>query len=70
MTRPHYYVPTGGHPAQTELTTDRAMFTEAYAVLPRPATASRSRVTRRAVAPAAASDAGSPGTGVLIGSRT
>ncbi|UYM04194.1 bifunctional allantoicase/(S)-ureidoglycine aminohydrolase [Solicola gregarius] len=30
-----YYVPTGGHPAQTELTTDRAVFTEAYAVLPR-----------------------------------
>lgn len=30
-----YYVPTGGLPAQTELTTDRAMFTEAYAVLPR-----------------------------------
>ncbi|TWP37135.1 bifunctional allantoicase/(S)-ureidoglycine aminohydrolase [Leekyejoonella antrihumi] len=31
----HYYVPHGGHPAQTELLTDRAMFTEAYAVLPR-----------------------------------
>ncbi len=31
----HYYVPTGGLPAQTELTTDRAIFTEAYAVLPR-----------------------------------
>ena len=30
-----YYVPQGGHPAQTELTTDRAVFTEAYAVLPR-----------------------------------
>ncbi len=30
-----YYVPTGGLPSQTELTTDRAMFTEAYAVLPR-----------------------------------
>ena len=30
-----YYVPTGGLPAQTDLTTDRAMFTEAYAVLPR-----------------------------------
>ncbi|MBD2759356.1 (S)-ureidoglycine aminohydrolase [Yimella sp. cx-573] len=30
-----YYVPTGGLPGQTELTTDRAMFTEAYAVLPR-----------------------------------
>ena len=33
--RPRYYAPTGGHPAQTELTTDRAVFTEAYAVLPR-----------------------------------
>lgn len=30
-----YYVPTGGHPAQTALTTDRAVFTEAYALLPR-----------------------------------
>jgi len=30
-----YHVPQGGHPAQTELTTDRAVFTEAYAVLPR-----------------------------------
>src|SRR4029079_11853531 len=30
-----YYAPTGGHPPQTELTTDRAVFTEAYAVLPR-----------------------------------
>ena len=30
-----YYVPTGGLPAQTELTTDRAVFTDAYAVLPR-----------------------------------
>ena len=27
--------PTGGLPAQTDLTTDRAVFTEAYAVLPR-----------------------------------
>ena len=33
--KPRYYVPTGGLPAQTELTTDRAVFTEAYAVLPR-----------------------------------
>src|ERR1700755_3457931 len=32
---PRYYAPTGGHPPQTELTTDRAVFTEAYAVLPR-----------------------------------
>ncbi len=30
-----YYAPTGGHPPQTALTTDRAMFTESYAVLPR-----------------------------------
>ena len=30
-----YYAPTGGHPPQTQLTTDRAVFTEAYAVLPR-----------------------------------
>ena len=30
-----YYVPTGGLPGQTELTTNRAVFTEAYAVLPR-----------------------------------
>ncbi len=32
---PHYYASQGGHPAQTELTTNRAVFTEAYAVLPR-----------------------------------
>ena len=30
-----YYAPTGGHPPQTDLPTDRAVFTEAYAVLPR-----------------------------------
>jgi (S)-ureidoglycine aminohydrolase len=30
-----YYAPHGGHPPQTELLTDRAMFTQAYAVLPR-----------------------------------
>jgi len=35
MNQPRYYSPTGGLPAQTELTTDRAVFTEAYAVLPR-----------------------------------
>ncbi|WP_310528903.1 bifunctional allantoicase/(S)-ureidoglycine aminohydrolase [Nocardioides sp.] len=34
-TPPRYYAPKGGLPAQTELTTDRAIFTEAYAVLPR-----------------------------------
>ncbi len=32
---PRYYAPRGGLPGQTELTTDRARFTEAYAVLPR-----------------------------------
>ena len=32
---PRYYAPTGGLPGQAELTTDRAVFTEAYAVLPR-----------------------------------
>ncbi len=30
-----YYAPHGGLPRQNELTTDRAMFTEAYAVLPK-----------------------------------
>ena len=30
-----YYAPKGGLPPQTQLTTDRATFTEAYAVLPR-----------------------------------
>jgi (S)-ureidoglycine aminohydrolase len=30
-----YYAPRGGLPAQTDLLTDRAMFTEAYAVIPR-----------------------------------
>jgi len=32
---PRYYTPKGGLPSQTELTTDRAVFTESYAVLPR-----------------------------------
>ena len=32
---PRYAVPPGGLPSQHELTTDRARFTEAYAVLPR-----------------------------------
>ena len=32
---PRYAVPRGGLPGQRELTTDRARFTEAYAVLPR-----------------------------------
>jgi (S)-ureidoglycine aminohydrolase len=30
-----YYAPQGGLPGQSELLTDRAMFTEAYAVIPR-----------------------------------
>src|SRR5690606_40066697 len=30
-----YYAPQGGHPPQTDLLTDRAMFTEAYAVIPK-----------------------------------
>ena len=32
---PNYAAPPGGLPPQTQLTTDRAVFTEAYAVLPR-----------------------------------
>ncbi|RBL67766.1 (S)-ureidoglycine aminohydrolase, partial [Pseudomonas sp. MWU13-2625] len=35
MSKTTYYAPHGGHPAQTELLTDRAMFTEAYAVIPK-----------------------------------
>ena len=30
-----YYAPKGGLPPQTQLLTDRAMFTEAYAVIPK-----------------------------------
>uniref|UniRef100_UPI003569FC51 bifunctional allantoicase/(S)-ureidoglycine aminohydrolase n=1 Tax=Halomonas sp. TaxID=1486246 RepID=UPI003569FC51 len=30
-----YYAPTGGHPPQTQLLSDRAVFTEAYAVIPK-----------------------------------
>lgn len=30
-----YYAPHGGHPGQDELLTDRAIFTEAYAVIPK-----------------------------------
>ncbi|KPP91415.1 MAG: (S)-ureidoglycine aminohydrolase [Rhodobacteraceae bacterium HLUCCA08] len=32
---PRYYAPQGGHPPQEQLLTDRAMFTEAYAVIPK-----------------------------------
>lgn len=35
MDRPNYFVPRGGHPPQTDLATGRAVFTEAYAVIPR-----------------------------------
>ncbi len=30
-----YFAPQGGHPPQTQLLTDRAVFTEAYAVIPK-----------------------------------
>ena len=30
-----YYAPTGGHPGQDQLLTDRAVFTESYAVIPK-----------------------------------
>ena len=35
MTERSYYAPTGGLPPQTQILTDRAMFTEAYAVIPK-----------------------------------
>ena len=35
MSEPSYYAPTGGLPDQTQLLTDRAMFTDAYAVIPK-----------------------------------
>ncbi len=35
MTETSYYAPHGGLPPQTQLLTDRAMFTEAYAVIPK-----------------------------------
>lgn len=35
MVKATYFAPHGGHPEQTELLTDRAMFTEAYAVIPK-----------------------------------
>ena len=35
MSRPSDYSPRGGLPPQTQLLTDRAVFTEAYAVIPR-----------------------------------
>jgi (S)-ureidoglycine aminohydrolase len=35
MTAPSYYAPTGGLPPQTDLLTGRAVFTTAYAVIPK-----------------------------------
>jgi len=35
MSSDKYFAPRGGHPAQTELMTGRAVFTEAYAVIPK-----------------------------------
>ena len=35
MTERTYFAPKGGHPPQTELLTGRAVFTEAYAVIPK-----------------------------------
>jgi (S)-ureidoglycine aminohydrolase len=35
MSEPSYYAPKGGLPSQTQLHTGRAIFTEAYAVLPK-----------------------------------
>ncbi len=35
MTKAPYYAPHGGHPPQTQLLTDRAVFTDAYAVIPK-----------------------------------
>ncbi len=35
MTHPTYFSPLGGHPGQDQLLTDRAVFTDAYAVIPK-----------------------------------
>ncbi|MBA8879666.1 bifunctional allantoicase/(S)-ureidoglycine aminohydrolase [Phyllobacterium myrsinacearum] len=35
MSRNTYYAPHGGHPSQSQLLTGRAVFTEAYAVIPK-----------------------------------
>lgn len=35
MSNPTYFAPIGGHPCQTELLTGRAVFTDAYAVIPK-----------------------------------
>ncbi len=34
-TAPTYFAPHGGHPPQTQLMTDRAVFTDAYAMIPK-----------------------------------
>lgn len=35
MTNRSYFAPEGGHPGQDQIMTDRAMFTDAYAVIPK-----------------------------------
>src|SRR5689334_19921274 len=35
VTKPSYFAPRGGLPAQTDLLTGRAVFTDAYAVIPK-----------------------------------
>lgn len=35
MSKRSYYAPTGGHPGQEQLLTDRAVFKDAYAVIPK-----------------------------------
>lgn len=35
MANSPYYAPSGGHPPQTQLLSDRAVFTDAYAVIPK-----------------------------------
>jgi len=35
MNSPTYFAPKGGHPPQTDLLTDRAVFKEAYAIIPK-----------------------------------
>jgi (S)-ureidoglycine aminohydrolase len=35
MAETPYFAPAGGHPPQSQLLTGRAIFTEAYAVIPR-----------------------------------
>lgn len=35
MPQANYYAPHGGHPPQTQLLTDRAVFTTAYAIIPK-----------------------------------